>query len=72
MIKKIKKIMTQEEQIEGVEGVIQSLAKVLRTTPFSVEFKVVKKPKGIKIIHEVTQEQLNMIMERARKKSEEE
>ena len=69
MIYKIKKIMTQEEQIEGV---IQSLAKVLRKTPFSVEFKVVKKPKGIKIIHEVTQEQLNMIMERARKKSEEE
>lgn len=69
MIKKIWKIMTQEEQIEGV---IQSLTKVLRTTPFSVEFKVVKKPKGIKIIHEVTQEQLNMIMERARKKSEEE
>ena len=69
MIKKIEKIMTQEEQIEGV---IQGLAKVLRTTPFSVEFKVVKKPKGIKIIHEVTQEQLNMIMERARKKSEEE
>ena len=59
--------MTQEEQREQV---IQSLADMMRTTPFTSEFKVVKKPKGIKVIIEVTQEQMNMFMEQARQKHE--
>lgn len=56
--------MTPEEQREQA---IQSLANILRTMPFSVEFKVVKKPKGIKIIHEVTQEEMDAIVEKAAK-----
>ena len=59
--------MTQEEQREQV---IQSLADMMRTTPFTSEFKVVKKPKCIKVIIEVTQEQMNMLMEQARQKHE--
>lgn len=59
--------MTTDEKREQV---IESLASLLRTNPFTVEFKVVKKPKGIKIIHEVTQEQLQAVMENARKKQE--
>jgi len=58
--------MTQEEQREQV---IQSLADMMRTTPFTSEFKVVKKPKGIKVIIEVTQEQMNALMEQAAKKA---
>ena len=59
--------MTQEEQREQV---IQSLADMMRTMPFTSEFKVVKKPKGIKVIIEVTQEQMYMVMEQAIQKHE--
>ncbi len=51
--------MTQEEQRERV---IQDIADMLRRNPFTCEFKVKKKPAGIKVIYEVTQEQLNKIM----------
>jgi len=45
--------MTTEQKREQV---IHGLADLLKTTPFSVEYKAVKKPKGIKVIIEVTQE----------------
>jgi len=57
--------MKQEEQREIV---IQNIAGLLRKTSFSVELKVVKKPKGIKIIQEVTQEQLDVMMKKAQEK----
>ena len=57
--------MKQEEQKEIV---IQNIAGLLRKTSFSVELKVVKKPKGIKIIQEVTQEQLDVMMKKAQEK----
>jgi len=60
--------MTQEERREQV---IQSLADMMRTTPFTSEFKVVKKPKGVKVIIEVAREQMNMIMEQAANKQKE-
>lgn len=50
--------MTQEEIREQA---IQYVTGLLRTNPFSMEFKVVKKPKGIKVIYEVTQEEMDMI-----------
>lgn len=51
--------MTTEEQREQV---IQNLVDLLRHNPFKVDFKVVKKPKGIHIIHEVTQEEMDAVM----------
>ena len=57
--------MTQEEQREQV---IQSLANMMRTTAFTSEFKVVKKPKGIKVIIEVTQEQMDATIESVKHK----
>ena len=48
--------MTTEEKREQT---IQGLADMLRTSPFQVEFKVKKKPAGIKVIIEVTQEQMD-------------
>lgn len=54
--------MTQEEQREQV---IQNLAKMMRTMPFTWEFKAKKKPQGIKIIVELTQEELNAVMKQA-------
>ncbi len=41
---------------------IEQVAKLLRDNPFSFEIVVVKKPKGIKIIYEVTQEQMDRAM----------
>jgi hypothetical protein len=48
--------MTEEENREQV---IMSIAEMLRNNPFTFEFKVVKKPKGIKVIREVTQEEMD-------------
>ena len=50
--------MTTEEKREQT---IQGLADMMRTTSFQVEFKVKKKPAGIKVIIEVTQEQMEGI-----------
>jgi len=51
--------MTKEEIAR--QKVIENITGMLQTTPFTFEFKVVKKPKGIKIIHEVTQEQMDAL-----------
>lgn len=42
---------------------------MLQTTPFTFEFKVVKNPKGIKIIHEVTQEEMDALTQQVVKRS---
>lgn len=47
--------MTTEEKREQV---IQGLTNLLQSTSFTVEYKVKKKPAGIKVIIEVTQEQM--------------
>lgn len=56
--------MTQEEQREHI---IQQIANMLRTTQFRVEFAVKKNPNGIRIIHEVTQEQMDEYISNAKK-----
>lgn len=48
--------MTVEEQREMN---ILAIADMLRITPYKVEFKVKKKPTGVKIIIEVTQDQMD-------------
>ena len=57
--------MTQEEKREQV---IKDIAEMLRRNPFTFEFKVKKKPQGIKVIYEVTQEEMNHMMNDAAKK----
>lgn len=44
------------------EDAIQMVADVLRHNPFTVEFKVLKHPKGIKVIYEVTKEQMDAMV----------
>lgn len=56
--------MTQEEQREQV---VQNITDMLRHNPFTFEFKVKKKPAGIKIIYEVTQDHMNEMIEKAAK-----
>lgn len=58
--------MTTEEKREQT---IQGLADMLRTSPFQVEFKVKKKPAGIKVIIEVTQEQMDRMTKQVIDKS---
>jgi hypothetical protein len=58
--------MTTEEKREQT---IQGLADMLRTSPFQVEFKVKKKPAGIKVIIEVTQEQMDGIAKQTLEKT---
>ena len=57
--------MAQKE--EAREQVIQNITEMLRRNPFTFEFKVKKRPQGIKVIYEVTQEELNKMMEQAAK-----
>lgn len=45
---------------------------MMRTTSFTSEFKVVKKPKGIKVIIEVTQEQMDMMLKQNNPNKQEE
>ena len=49
-------------QDEKREQVIQNIADMLRTKPFTFEFKVKKNPKGIKVIYEVSQEELEELL----------
>ena len=58
--------MTTEEKREQT---IQGLADMLRTSPFQVEFKVKKKPAGIKVIIEVTQEQMDRVTKQTLEKT---
>lgn len=51
--------MTQKEKRQVT---VNSIAVMLMNNPFKFEFKVVKKPKGIKVIYEVTQEEMDCIM----------
>lgn len=50
--------MTTEEKREQV---IQVLTSLLQSSPFTVEYKVKKEPQGIKVIIEVTQEQMEAL-----------
>ena len=52
---------------EKREEVIQNITEMLRRNPVTFEFKVKKRPQGIKVIYEVTQEELNAMMAAAEK-----
>ena len=56
--------MTEEKR----ERAIQAIANMMRKTRFDIEFKVKKKPKGIKVIIEVTQEKMDVMVEQMKRK----
>ena len=58
-----------KEQIDMRNRVIADIVEQLIINPFTFEFKVVKNPKGIKIIHEVTQEQMDAMMSKNKVKA---
>ena len=51
---------------EKREEVIKGISNMLRRNPFTFEFKVKKNPKGIRVIYEGTQEEIDAIMKGAR------
>ena len=51
---------------EKTEQFIQQLAEILRNNSFSFQMKAVKKPKGIRIIYEVTQEEMDELIKNRR------
>ena len=53
--------MTLEEEQQR-ERVIQGITEMLKINPFTFEYRVKKKPAGMKVICEVTQGQLNEMM----------
>lgn len=59
--------MTKEEIAR--QQVIENITGMLQTTPFTFEFKVVKKPKYIKIIREVTQEEMDALTQQVVERS---
>lgn len=61
--------MTEAE--EKREQTIQGLVNLLRISQFDVEFKVKKKPAGIKITIEVTQEQMDVLADKMIKEHKE-
>ena len=60
-----KKLNVAKEQREKI---IRNIADDLRRMPFTFEYVVRKKPKGIKVIYEVTQEQIDRIIAYAERK----
>ena len=48
------------------EKVLNGLMKLLSNSAFSYELVVKKKPKGIRIIHEVTEEEMNAMVEKSK------
>ena len=50
------------------EKVLNGLMKLLSNSSFTYELVVKKRPKGIRIIHEVTEEEMNAMVENSRKK----
>lgn len=62
--------MSKTEELDPKrEGAIQGIVTLLRATAFSVDFKVKKKPAGIKVIVEVTQEQMDHLSQQLINKS---
>lgn len=57
--------MTKEEQKEEV---ILNIADMLRMTPFKVEYQVKEKPEGVKVIIEVSQEDMDEMTRHVTKK----
>ena len=53
---------------EKREQVVQKIADLMRTSSFSVEYRVKKKPKGVKIVIEMTQEEMNCLVAQHKKK----
>jgi len=44
---------------------VAHITELLQSNPFSLEFKVAKKPKGIRVIYEITQEEMDALVKQS-------
>lgn len=51
----------QARRNKKIDAFVNKLGLMMQCTPFSIEFKVKKKPQGIKIIFEVSQEEMDVL-----------
>lgn len=56
---------------EKREQAIQNIVGLLRDNDFAVEFAIVDEPKGIRVVCEVTQEQMDIVINMAKKRGTE-
>lgn len=56
-----KQAMTQWERNAKIDALVAQLGKMMKYTPFSIEYQVKNKPQGIKIIFEVSQEEMDVL-----------
>ena len=55
---------------EQREQVIENICEIIRTNHVTFEFQVKEKPKGVKVIYEITQAEMNAMMNKAAEKEE--
>ena len=60
--------MKQKEIKDQRSLLVNRITEMLMSQGFTFEYVVCKKPKGIRVIYEVTQEEMNAMMENSRKK----
>ena len=60
--------MEQKEQEATKQMIVQYITDLLNSNPFKFDIQVKKNPKGVKVIYEVTQEELDAIMKELAKK----
>ena len=49
---------------------IENICEIIRTNHVTFEFQVKEKPKGVKVIYEITQAEMNAMMNKAAEKEE--
>ena len=62
--------MKQEEFKDQRSLLVNRITEMLMSQGFTFEYVVRKKPKGIKIIYEVTQEELDAMVEKSKEEKE--
>ena len=62
--------MKQKEIKDQRLLLVNRITEMLMSQGFTFEYVVCKKPKGIRIIYEVTQEELDAMVEKSKKKEE--
>ena len=60
--------MKQKEIKDQRSLLVNRITEMLMSQGFTFEYVVRKKPKGIRIIYEVTQEELNAMVEKSRRR----
>ena len=60
--------MEQKEQEATKQTIVQYITDLLNCNPFTFDIQVKENPKGVKVIYDVTQEELDAIMKEVAKK----